>query len=152
MTASSSLRYCSLHFARCSFPDDVLGSVPGRTSITSRGGIPQTSQGAVVHAGPHTFELVAVDADLGDDDHALLALVALDTEGDHVAGTHAIDRSDGALDVLGEHVAPADDDHVLDPPAQDELAVEQVGQISGAQPTVAEQTRRWHRHGGSSRG
>ena len=49
--------------------------------------------------------------------------------------------ADGALDVLGEHVAAADDDDVLDPAAQHELAVEQVGEVAGAQPAVAEQRR-----------
>ena len=78
-------------------------------------------------------------ANLGHDHHALLALVALHAEGDHVAGTHAVERPDGALDVLGEHVASADDDHVLDPPAQHEFTVEQVGEVAGAQPSVAEQ-------------
>ena len=42
-SSSCSSRYCSRHFARCSLPDDVLGSVPGCTSITSRGGRPHTS-------------------------------------------------------------------------------------------------------------
>ena len=46
---------------------------------------------------------------------------------------------DGPLDVLGEDVAAADDDHVLDPAAQDQLAVEQVGEVAGAQPAVVEQ-------------
>ncbi len=40
---SSSSRYCSRHLARCSLPDDVFGSDPGWTSITSRGGRPHTS-------------------------------------------------------------------------------------------------------------
>ena len=57
-----------------------------------------------------------------------------DTEGDHVAGAHALDHADGALDVLGEDVATANDDHVLDPPAHDELAVDGVGEVAGAQP------------------
>ena len=47
--------------------------------------------------------------------------------------------ADGPLDVLGEHVAPADDDHVLDPAAQHQLAVEHVAEVAGAQPPVAEQ-------------
>ncbi len=42
--ASVSSRYCSRHFARCSLPDDVFGSVPGWTRTTSRGGMPQTSR------------------------------------------------------------------------------------------------------------
>ena len=41
--SSVSSRYCSRHLARCSLPEEVLGSVPGLTSITSRGGMPQTS-------------------------------------------------------------------------------------------------------------
>ena len=41
--SSCSSRYCSRHFERCNLPDDVFGSVPARTSITSRGGSPQTS-------------------------------------------------------------------------------------------------------------
>ena len=46
--------------------------------------------------------------------------------------------ADGALDVLGEHVAAADDDDVLDPPAHDELAVDEVAEVAGAQPAVVE--------------
>ena len=41
--ASVSSRYCSRHLARWSLPDDVLGRVPGLTSMMSRGGMPQTS-------------------------------------------------------------------------------------------------------------
>ena len=40
---SVSSRYCSRHLARCSLPEEVLGRVPGLTSITSRGGMPHTS-------------------------------------------------------------------------------------------------------------
>ena len=42
----------------------------------------------------------------------------------------------GPLDVLGEDVAAADDDHVLDAAAHHQLAVEQVGEVAGAQPAV----------------
>jgi hypothetical protein len=90
---------------------------------------------------PHGVEVVG--AHLGDDHDRLLALVALHPERDHVAGTHAVEPADGPLDVLGEHVAAADDDDVLDPAAQDELTVEQVGEVAGAQPAVVE-----HRRGG----
>ena len=46
--------------------------------------------------------------------------------------------ADGPLDVLGEDVAAADDDHVLEPAADDQLAVDQVAQVAGAQPAVVE--------------
>ena len=78
---------------------------------------------------------------LGDHHHGLLALVALHAEGDDVAGADTVEHPDGALDVLGEHVAATDDDHVLDPAAQHQLAVEQVRQVAGAQPPVVEQRR-----------
>src|SRR3546814_16609287 len=64
---------------------------------------------------------------------------AVDAEGDHVAGPHAVEIGQCPLDVLGVHVAPADDDHVLDPPAHDHLAVDHVGEVAGAEPPVVEQ-------------
>ena len=45
---------------------------------------------------------------------------------------------DRPLDVLGEDVAAADDDHVLDAAAHDQLAVDEVGQVARAQPAVVE--------------
>ena len=45
------------------------------------------------------------------------------------------------FDVLREHVAAADDDHVLDPAAQHELAVEDVGEVTGAEPPLVEERR-----------
>ena len=99
---------------------------------------------AVVDLAADRLELrpvvvVAGDAHLGHHHHALLALVALDADRDDVAGAYPVDSADGALDVLREHVAATDDDHVLDPPAQHQLAVEQVGEVAGAQPVVVEQ-------------
>ena len=44
--------------------------------------------------------------------------------------------ADGRLDVLGVHVAAAHDDHVLDPTAHHELAVDEVGEVAGAQPAL----------------
>ena len=63
---------------------------------------------------------------LGDHDQALLAPFAGDAEGDDVAGAHAVDVDQRPLDVLGEDVATADDDEVLDAAAHHHLAVEQV--------------------------
>src|SRR5690606_34824594 len=63
---------------------------------------------------------------LGHDDQRLAPAVPLDAEGDDVAGPHALELADGPLDVLGEDVASADDDDVLDAAAHDQLAVEQV--------------------------
>ena len=60
-------------------------------------------------------------------------------EGDDVAGTDAVELADGPLDVLGEDVAAADDDDVLDAPADHQLAVDEVGEVAGAQPAVVEQ-------------
>ena len=65
--------------------------------------------------------------------------MAVDAEGDHVAGPDADDVGERPFDVLREHVAAADDDHVLDATAHDHLAVEQVGEVAGAQPAVVEQ-------------
>src|SRR3546814_9038863 len=65
---------------------------------------------------------------------------AVDAEGDHVAGPHAVEIGQCPLDVLGVHVAPADDDHVLDPPAHDHLAVDHVGEVAGAEPRSEEHT------------
>ena len=78
---------------------------------------------------------------LGHDDQAFLAPLAVDAEGDDVAGPDALDVGDGPLDVLGEDVAAADDDHVLDAAADHQLAAEQVGEVAGPQPPVDEQLR-----------
>ena len=86
---------------------------------------------------PHLGVVVALA--LGHHDEPLLALVPVDAEGDDVAGAHAVDVGERPLDVLGEHVAAADDDHVLDAAAHDHLAVEQVGEVAGAQPAVVEE-------------
>ena len=51
-------------------------------------------------------------------------------------------RADGPLDVLRVDVAAADDDDVLDAAADDQLAVDQVGEVAGAEPAVAEQLGR----------
>ena len=83
--------------------------------------------------------VAVVGLGLGHDDQGLAAPVAVDAEGDDVAGPHAVERADGPLDVLGEDVAPADDDHVLDAAAHHQLAVERVGEVAGAQPAVVEQ-------------
>ena len=128
-----------MHFARCSFPDDVFGSDPGTHEHHVAGGRPHTSSVRWCTSARTRSSSIAVDAHLGDDHDALLALVALDAEGDHVAGADALDGRDRTLDVLREDVAATDDDHVLEPAAQDELAVEQVGQVAGAQPAVVEQ-------------
>src|SRR5207237_2380924 len=53
-----------------------------------------------------------------------------------------VDLSDGPFDVLGEHVAAGDDDDVLDAAADDQLAVDEVGEVAGAQPAVVESGRR----------
>ena len=53
--------------------------------------------------------------------------------------TATVEHADGSFDVLGEDVAAADDDDVLDPPAQHQLTVDEVGEVTGAQPAVAEQ-------------
>ena len=50
----------------------------------------------------------------------------------------AVDGARGAFDVFGEQVPAADDDHVLEAPAHDEAPVEQVREVAGAEPTVAE--------------
>ena len=73
---------------------------------------------------------------------AFLALAPVDAERDHVAGAHAVDVANGPLDVLGEHVAAADDDHVLDPTAHHQLAVDEVREVAGAQPAVVERSPR----------
>ena len=85
--------------------------------MMSRGGRPHTSRVRWWMSWRTVVEIVR-PRDLGDHDHRLLALVALHTERDHVAGAHAVEPTDGPLDVFGEHVAAADDDDVLDPAAQ----------------------------------
>ncbi len=80
-------------------------------------------------------------AGLGHDDHRLFTLVAVLAEGDDVAGSNSLESADGALDVLGEHVAPSDDDDVLDATAEHEFAVEHVGEIASAEPSVVEEGR-----------
>ena len=126
-------------------PTTSSAASTGCTSITSRGGRPHTSSVRWWMAWRTVVERRRPRVGLsylGDDDDALLALVALHAEGDDVAGAHAVDVPDGALDVLREHVAAADDDDVLDPPAQHELAVDHVGEVAGAQPAVVEQLGR----------
>src|SRR5439155_19529293 len=88
----------------------------------------------------HRTDLVGLG--LGHHHDVLAPATPLDPEGDHVARAHARDRGHSTLDVLGEDVAAADDDDVLDTPADDELSLDQVRQVSGAQPTVAERARR----------
>src|SRR5690606_19900997 len=72
-------------------------------------------------------------------DDGFLVVATLDAEGDDVAGPDTVDRADRPLDVLGEHVATADDDDVLDATAHHELAVDEVGEVAGAQPPVVEE-------------
>jgi hypothetical protein len=91
---------------------------------------------------PSIDAVLVARAHLGHHDDGLLALVAVDAERDDVAGPHAVEGAARALDVLGEHVAAADDDDVLDPAAQHELTVDDVREVAGAQPAVAEQRRR----------
>src|SRR5438270_647143 len=47
-------------------------------------------------------------------------------------------RSIRPLDVLGVDVAAAHDDEVLDAAADDQLAVDQVAEVAGAEPVVVE--------------
>src|SRR5690606_1178752 len=98
------------------------------------GDLPDAGGHAVAH------QVVIVGGGLGHHDHALAATPG-DAEGDHVAGPHAVDPGDRALDVLGEHVPPGDDDDVLDATAEDELAVEEVREVAGAQPLAVEGRR-----------
>ena len=116
-------------------PEDVLGTVPGSTSTTSFGGMPTASATSRVTA----FCTSSGVRGLGDDDDVLCAVAAVDTERDHVAGAHALDAAGDLLDVLRVHVAPADDDDVLDPAAHDELAVDRVGEVAGVQPPVPDE-------------
>ena len=131
IAASRRSRTRSVTRVRASRPGTARGTSPaaacpttssaastGCTSITSRGGRPHTSSVRWWMAWRTARGRRRRPSYLGDDDDALLALVALHPEGDDVAGAHAVDGADGALDVLGEHVAAADDDDVLDPPAQ----------------------------------
>ena len=79
---------------------------------------------------------------LGDHDDRSLTAAALDAERDHVPGADAVDRRGSALDLFGEHVAAADDDHVLDPAAHHHFAVDEVAEVAGAEPAVAERVGR----------
>ena len=63
-----------------------------------------------------------VGTNFGDDDDTFLALVALDSECNHVAGAHALEAAAGALDVLRKDVPAAHDDDVFDAPAQHQFA------------------------------
>ena len=63
-----------------------------------------------------------VGANFGDDDDALFALVALDSERDHVAGAHALEAAAGTLDVLRKDVPAAHDDDVFDAAAANTIA------------------------------
>jgi hypothetical protein len=74
---------------------------------------------------------VGRDPGLGHDRERLPPPAVHRAEGDDVPGPDAVHLSHGPLHVLGEHVAAADDDHVLDPPAHHQLAVERVGQVAG---------------------
>src|SRR6516164_7464989 len=55
-----------------------------------------------------------VELGLGDDDDSFFAPPPRRAERDHVAVADPVDAGGGPLDLLGEHVAAADDDHVLD--------------------------------------
>ena len=83
-----------------------------------------------------------LDARLRDDDDGFTAAAARGPEGDHVAGAHAVDVGDRALDVFGKHVAAADDDDVLAPSADHDFTVDEVSEVSGAEPSVVDGRRR----------
>ena len=71
--------------------------------------------------------------DLVDDDQPLLA-VRLDGEGRAAAGRSAgWLLLDGPLDVLRVEVAAADDDQVLEPAGDEQLAVVEEAEVAGAQ-------------------
>ena len=65
--------YRSRHSERWSLPDEVFGSVPGRTSTTSTGGTPTASETVLGHGVAHRCGVV-VGLGLGDDDDRLAAL------------------------------------------------------------------------------
>ena len=118
-------------------PSWSWAGVPGATSTISLAGRPTASRTrSATERRTSAWSSPLLSATTTS---AFLALVAVDAEGDDVAGAHAVDVGDGPLDVLGEHVAAADDDHVLDAAAHDQLAVEQVGEVAGAEPAVVEQ-------------
>ena len=105
-------------------PTRSSAGCPARTSTTSIGGTPTASRHRgrrtdVVHRRARRRSCVSATTTI---DFAASRAVA--AERDDVAGAHAVDVRRGPLDVLGEHVAPADDDHVLDAPAHHELAVD----------------------------
>ena len=144
---SSPEAYCCRHAERWSLPDDVFGSVPGATSTTSFGGMPTESRTARVTSRAGVRSSVRASATTTMPSSPWRPSMP---NGDDVAGPHP-DLAGHALDVLGVHVAPADDDHVLDAAAQHQLAVDEVAQVAGAEPAVVE-ARRWRRGAGSSRG
>ena len=77
-------------------------------------------------------------APLGDDHHALRRLVR-EPEGDHRAPADAFHARRQLLELVRLHVSAADDDHVLLPAADDELAACEVAEVAGSQPAVAKE-------------
>src|SRR5439155_5121664 len=55
-----------------------------------------------------------------------------------VAGAHTLDARGRAFDVLGEDVATAHDDDVLLAATHHELPVDEIREVTGAEPTVVE--------------
>ena len=84
---------------------------------------------------------VVTRAYFGDHNDGLFTLVPLDTERNHITGTYPVKRTDGTLYVFGENVAAANDDDILDAPAEHEFTSEQVSQIAGTEPAITEQRR-----------
>ena len=139
------------HSERWSLPDDVLGRLPGGHQHDVLGG---QAHGVADPVGDGARGRVARSP----------SLVSATTTMPSLPGCRSTPKAmtlpartpstsaDRPLDVLGEHVAAADDDHVLDPAAHDQLAVDQVGRGRRCAATRRGRPRRWPRGACSSRG
>ena len=103
--SSWSAWYRSRQSERWSLPDEVFGSVPGRTSTTSTGGTPTASRDRGRHGVAQRGGVVGLG--LGDDDDRLPALAARSlAERDDVAGAHAVDRAAARSMSSGNRLRP----------------------------------------------
>ena len=62
-------------------------------------------------------------------------------EGNHIASANTVKLTNGTLNIFGKHVATTNDDHIFDSPAEHQLAIEQVAEVTRTQPPVVEQRR-----------
>ena len=61
-------------------------------------------------------------------------LVSINAEGNHISCTYAFNFSNSPLNIFREDISTTDNDDIFDTATDNKFAIQQIGQVAGAQP------------------